>query len=512
MIIDIKGDKKMDFQTWAEIRRLKELEKLSEREIAQRLSISRGKVRRALFNIQPSQQGKRIRISKLDAFKPAIDEILREYPKLSGTRILEKLKVRGYPGGKTILRDYLKELRGVKREAYVRYETAPAEEAQVDWGYFGTLLFAEGESRQYSRKIYFFVMVLSYSRKLYVEFTTSQSLESFLGCHLKAFKYFGGVPKRILYDNLKSVVIRHYVGHIQYNQRFLEFSGYYLFEPKATGVAKPHEKGKVESGVGYVEKNFLAGREFIDFEDLELQAWEWQENTANRRIHGTTGEIPDERFLKEKEHLTPLQPNDYDPTVPIELKAYHDCFLKFDGNYYSVPSKYILLPLIVRVDKYQIKIFHRESCIAIHKRSYNKNQRIEDPQHFKELLKIKKAARDSKLRDRFLALAPCCSRYFEGLLNLEKDLKAELREIMQQVNSYGIYEVIPAIEKALEHKAFGAAYVKNIIAQNRAQRKEKIITPLRLSKYPEIESLEVLPKSLACYDQLLTEKEGENNV
>lgn len=494
----------MDFQMWAEIRKLKELEKLSEREIAEKLNISRGKVRRALFKILPTQRPKRARISKLDAFKPAIEETLEKYPKLSGLRIFEKLKTGGYSGGKTILRDYLKEIRGVKRDAYVRYETAPGEEAQVDWGYYGELPFGNA-----SRRIYFFVMVLSYSRKIYVEFTTSQSLETFLGCHIRAFKYFGGVPKKILYDNLKSVVIRRYVGHIQYNQRFLEFSGYYLFEPKATGIAKPYEKGKVESGVGFVKRNFLAGRDFKDFTDLEIQDREWLEY-ANQRKHGTTGEIPDERFLKEKEHLIPLQLFDYDPTIPVQAKAYHDCYLKFDCNFYSVPSKYILLPLLVRADKYQVRIFHRDICIAVHNRSYEKNQKIEDPKHFKELLKIKKAARDSKLRDRFLAMAPCCSKYFEGLLNLEKDLKAELRQIMQQVDSYGIYEVVPAIEKALEHNAFGAAYVKNIISQNRAKRNEKVIAPLRLSKYPEIEDLEVEPKNLDDYDKLF-EKEEENN-
>lgn len=495
----------MDTQIWADIRRLKELEKLSEREIAERLNISRGKVRRALFQASPTWLPARNRTSKLLTFKPGIDEILEQYPKLSGLRIFEKLKAGGYAGGITILRDHLREVRGTKREAFVRYETAPGEEAQADWGYFGELPFGDA-----LRKIYFFVMVLSCSRKLYVEFTTSQSLETFLGCHIRAFKYFEGVPKKILYDNLKSVVIRRYVGQIQYNQKFLEFSGYYLFEPFATGVAKPHEKGKVESGVGYIEKNFLAGRTFKDFTDLETQGREWLEY-ANQRKHGTTGESPAVLFLKEKEQLIPLQLYDYDPTVPIQAKAYHDCRLKFDCNFYSVPSKYILLPLIVRAEKYQIRIFHRENCIAVHKRSYEKNLKIEDPKHFEELLKIKRAARDSKLRDRFLSMAPCCPKYFEGLLGLEKDLKAELRQIMQQVDSYGVYEVIPAIEKALEHHAFGAAYVRNIISQNRAKRNERFISPLRLSKYPEIEELEVEPKNLDLYDKLFEEKE-ENNV
>lgn len=491
----------MDAQVWSEIRRLKEVEGLSEREIAERLNISRGKVRRGLAGL-PSQQTPRQITSKLDQFKPAIAELLERYPKLSGLRIFEKLKELGYSGGITILREYLVEQRGLKREAFVRYETAPGEEAQVDWGYYGLLPFGNC-----TRKIYFFVMVLSYSRKIYVEFTTSQSLDVFLGCHLNAFKYFGGVPKMILYDNLRSVVISRYVNHIQFNQKFLEFAGYYLFAPKACNVRRANEKGKVESGVGYVEKNFLAGRDFRDFTGLELQAGGWL-TAANQRVHGTTKEIPEERFQKEKEFLLPLQAKDYDTTFPVPARAYHDCRLRFDGNYYSVPAKYILLPLTLRAGKYEVKISHQANCIAAHRRSYGKNEKIDDPKHFADLLKIKKAARDSKLRDRFLALSPCCAEYFEGLLRLEKNLKEELRQIMRQADIYGDYEVIPAIEKALEHKAFGAVYVKNIIAQNRAKRLVKPILPLKLSRYPDIENLEVEPKNLDYYDKLF---EGGNN-
>lgn len=493
----------MDTQTWGEIRRLKEIERLSEREIAEQLNISRGKVRRALAGL-PSQREPRQIVSKLDRFKPAIAELVGVYPNLSGVRVLEKLKGLGYSGGSTILREHLAELRGLKREAFVRYETAPGEEAQVDWGYYGLLNF-NGQAR----KIYFFVMVLSYSRKLYVEFTVSQSLDMFLQCHVNAFNYFGGVPRTILYDNLKSVVISRYINHIEFNRKFLEFAGCYLFAPKACNVRRANEKGKVESGVGYVEKNFLAGREFRDFADLECQGGDWL-TAANQRVHGTTKERPEERFQKEKEFLLPLPARDYDTTFPVPARAYHDCRLRFDGNYYSVPAKYILLPLTLRAGKYEVKLFYQGSGIATHRRSWGRNEKIDDPKHFAELLKVKKAARDSKLRDRFLALAPCCADYFEGLLRLEKDLREELRQIMSQADIYGDYEVIPAIEKALEHKAFGAAYVKNIIAQNRAKRLAKPILPLKLSRYPDIENLEVEPKNLDYYDKLF--EGGDNRV
>lgn len=499
----------MDMEIWGEIRRLKEVEGLSERKIAVRLNVSRGKVRRCLAGL-PSQREPRQVVSKLDQFKPAIDEILQEYPNLSGVRFFEKIKGLGYSGGTTILREYLADLRGLHREAFVRYETAPGEEAQVDWGYYGVLNF-NGHlpmlRSEQARKIYFFVMVLSYSRKIYVEFTASQSLDIFLQCHLNAFKYFGGVPRNILYDNLKSVVISRYVNHIQFNQKFMEFAGYYLFTPKACNVRRANEKGKVESGVGYVKKNFLAGRDLRDFVDLEVQSGNWLVY-ANQRTHGTTGEVPEERFQKEKEFLLLLQAKDYDTTFPVQVRAYHDCYVRFEGNYYSVSAKYILLSLLLRASKYEVKLFYRENCIAVHRRAWGKNEKIDDPKHFADLLKIKKAARDSKLRDRFLSLSPLCAEYFEGLLRLEKNLKEELRQIMRQVDIYGVYEIIPAIEKALEYKAFGAAYLKNIIAQNRAKRQEKVIQPLKLAKYPDLESLEVESKNLDYYDQLFA---GEND-
>jgi transposase len=154
-----------------------------------------------------------------------------------------------------------------------------------------------------------FVAVLGASNYTYAEASWDQGLESWINSHIHAYEYFGGVPKTILYDNLKSVVISRYVNHIQFNQKFIEFAGYYLFAPKATGVRKPHEKGKVESGVGYVEKNFLAGRDIRNFVDLEVQSGSWLVY-ANQRTHGTTGEVPEERFQKEKEFLLPLPARD----------------------------------------------------------------------------------------------------------------------------------------------------------------------------------------------------------
>jgi len=491
----------MDNELWAKIQRLKQVDRISERDIASKLSISRGKVRRYLKKHPALPKPKQKGVSKLDPFKPIVHELLEKYPTLSNIRLYQKLKQYGYPGKKTLLRDYLARFRQTRHMAYVRYETAPGEEAQVDWGFGGTVP-VDG----HIHKLYFFVMVLSHSRQLFVRFTISQAMDIFLDCHVKAFEYFAGIPRVILYDNLKSVVISRYVNHIEYNQKFQQFSGHYLFTPKPCNVRKPNEKGKVESGVKYVKQNFLAGREFSSLDDVNNQCTEWLNSTANMRVHGTTGEIPQERYLHEKQFLLPLPEHPYDTSVAVPVRAYHDCRVRFECNHYSVPARYISLQLTLRATERHIRLYHQTRLIASHTRCYGKGMVIDDPSHFKELLEMKKQARQSKLRDRYLALCPASDAYLEGLLRLNRNLKTELSEIMGLVDRYGAFEVIPALESALQHQAFGASYISNIIAQNRAKRQEKPILSLRLGNYPDFESVEVIPRDLSIYDEKYTKE------
>ncbi|MBI4424282.1 MAG: IS21 family transposase [Elusimicrobia bacterium] len=237
----------MDTETWASVRRLHEVEKLSKSAIAKRLGIHRWTVRRALASPTgpPADLPRRPQTpGKLEAYREYLSRRLKEYPELNGAKLLVELRRMGYAGGYTILKDYLHTVRPKTIKAFLRLETLPGEFAQVDWANVGTIVIGNAK-----RKVSCFVMVLSYSRMMYLEFTLSQCLEDFLAAHINAFKFFGGVVKKVNYDNLKTVVLARVGQDIRFHPRFMDFAGAYLFEPIPCGVRQAHEKGKVENGI-----------------------------------------------------------------------------------------------------------------------------------------------------------------------------------------------------------------------------------------------------------------------
>jgi transposase len=194
------------------------------------------------------------RLSVLDPFKPRITRLLDTHP-YSAQQIFQRLREDGYQGGVTILRNYIRRIRPTKKPVYLKLHFTAGECAQVDWGCYGTV--AVGNTR---RKLSFFVMVLAFSRQMYVEFTVSQTMEHFLACHQHGFAAFGGVPSKIMVDNLKSAVLQRLAGAAPvFNPRYLDFARHHGFAIEACNVARGNEKGRVERGVGYVKKNFLQG-------------------------------------------------------------------------------------------------------------------------------------------------------------------------------------------------------------------------------------------------------------
>ena len=296
----------MNIETWGYIRHLYFAERFSKKAIARELNLDPKTVRRALKKDNPDRKNPGPRLSKLDPFREKIDKLLSSYPRMSGVRIQEEIRKAGYPGGISILRSHLRNIRPQKK-AFLHIQTLPGEEAQVDWAYAGRI----GD-----RPFYCFLMVLSFSKMLYIEFFPSQILENFLAGHLHAFHYFQGVAKKIRYDNLKSVVLTRLGPSIQFNRRFLDFAAHHLFDPSVCNVRSPHEKGRVENAVKYVKNNFLAGRTFPSFTDCNQQATLWIDHAANGRIHGTTKTRPIDLFReKEQSLLIPLPKIDYDTRI-----------------------------------------------------------------------------------------------------------------------------------------------------------------------------------------------------
>lgn len=320
--------------------------------------------------------------SKLDPFKKYVESRMRDGMD-NGEKMFRELIERGYDGKRTILLDFMRPLRKDSPEAIIRYETPPGVQAQVDWGHCGKV-FHEGKIRP----LYCFVMTLGFSRMSYLEFTTRADTEHFMKCHINAFEYFGGVTEEILYDNVKSVIIRRMLSEPQYNPRFADFSSFYGFRSRLCKPYRPQTKGKVESGVKYVKRNFLLGERFESLDDINMSARVWLETIANKRVHGTTAEVPFERFRLEQ--LVPINAAlPFDTSRHVLRRTTIDCLVSYAGARYSVPhiaAKRILL-IKDRGDGC-IRIFLNGDIIAAHMLG-NKGKTVIDPCHYRGIANVK---------------------------------------------------------------------------------------------------------------------------
>ena len=302
----------IDYATYQRIQHLHRVEQLTVTQIAHAMALDARTVRRWLDEPRFRPRVPCARPSKLDPFKGYIRRLLEHHP-YSAAQILNRLREAGYDGGATLVKDYLQRVRPVRAPAFLTLHFAPGECAQVDWGHYGSVNI--GNTR---RRLSFFVMVLCYSRMLYVEFTVSQTMEHFLGCHLNAFEFFAArVPARIMIDNLKSAVLQRSIGQAPvFNPRYADFARHHRFDIAPCNVGAGHEKGRVEAGVGYVKKNFLAGLDIPDFRALNPAARHWLDTVANVRTHGETHQRPLDLFALEREPVATPSPSSSTTSAP----------------------------------------------------------------------------------------------------------------------------------------------------------------------------------------------------
>lgn len=266
--------------------------------IARRYGVSRQSVYNVLNAVRAAERA--VKPSKLDPFRDYVADRLAEFD-LPATVLLREIRERGYAGGITILKEFVR----LQKSEYVqrvveRFETLPGRQAQLDWGECGTIV-ENGERK----KLYAFVFVLGYSRVMFARFTTSMRQPTLLACLREAFELLG-VPKELLVDNMKTAVVKHALGEaVRFNSGFLDFCEHYGALPVACPPYWPRAKGKVESGVKYLKGSFLVGREFTTLADLNGQLDSWLASVANVRVHGTTKERPVDRFAREVASLRP---------------------------------------------------------------------------------------------------------------------------------------------------------------------------------------------------------------
>lgn len=493
----------MDEIQWAEIRRLRFQEKFRIRAIARHLGIDRRVVSRALASPSCPKPSPAPRGSILDAYTPALEELLEKYPKLSGVRCFEKLREVGYPGKLSILRQRLRQLRPRRQPAaFLKRETLPGEEAQADWGSCGSIV-CDGTIRPLS----VFVMVLSFSRVLYVEFTVSQQMEEFLRCHVNAFRFFGGVPRKILYDNLRSVVRWRQGRLTRFNNRFQEFAGQLLFEPVACNPASGNEKPRAETGVRYVKHNFLAGRDITNLVALRAASFHWLQEVANQRLHRTTGERPWDRHVREKAHLQPLPALLPDTRICKDVYVTHQARVSFEGNTYSVPPQFIGQTLTLKAAPERVWLYSADREVAAHARCFGRYHDIEDKSHAKAILALKQRGHLDKQRDEFLKLGSLAEQFLEGLLERGHTTPAfHIQKLLGLVEQFGATAVLGAIARSIEYGAFGADYVHNILTQNLTPDLQPR-RPLHLPTRPDLANQNIQKPNLDDYGPLTDDEE-----
>ena len=453
----------------------------------------------------------RQRESKLDPFKATIAEWLEKDPTVTAAVIEQKLRSLGYRGSHTILREYVHSTRPQLKpsRAFLRMEPPPGERFEVDWGHFGVLDYAGDK-----RKLYAFALVEAHSRMLYLEFTHSQSFETFVRCHVHAFTALGGVAREIAYDNLATAVAEHDGRLVRFLPRFLAFAREYGFYPKACNFAAGWEKGKVERAIGYARQSFWPLREFTDLHDVNCQARQWLAEVANQRQHRETRQRPMDRF--QANALRPLPVIPYDYRDSLEALVYKDLRLHFDGNRYCVPPRFVGRRLTLKADSSSVSIYDRVHEIVSYPRCWRRGQVLGADRFDAEVAELRPAAKRSRTQQRlFAVLEGFCSQamlqaYLRDMADTDRGLSRQLSELLELVRQYGPDPVADAIEKASVARAFGADYVTNILRQQQSPR--QIQPPLRL-RDPRLNDLVTDPLSLLPYDAFILDpgKESESD-
>lgn len=279
---------------------------LSVSAIARKVGLDRKTVRRHLARglAPPAYRPRPPRPRQLAPYEAYLRERIAAWPELSGKRLLREIRELGYQGCYSVLTDFLREARPPKPRPFERrFETAPGRQGQVDFAFF-KLAFTDEPGVE--RIVWLFSMVLGHSRWLWGRFCATQDLQTVLRCHIDAFAAMGGAPSELLYDRMKTAVIGESAeGVVAYNPSLIGLLGHYGAVPRACRPYRAQTKGKVESGVKYVKRNFLPGRTFIDQADFDAQLTEWRAIIADVRVHGTTHERPIGRFAQERAHLVP---------------------------------------------------------------------------------------------------------------------------------------------------------------------------------------------------------------
>jgi len=475
--------------------------------IATELGVHPDTVRRAIEVERFAHNTPTVRPSILDRYKAFIAKVFEDHPRLRATRLYEMIRERGYQGSLIQLRRYVRTMRpAAQTEAYLRLQTLPGEQAQVDWGNFGSIRVGNAQ-----RRLSCFVLVLSWSRAMYARFTLDQSLESFLRGHVEAFTALGGVARSVLYDNLKSVVLERIGDHIRFHPRLLDMAGHYHFAPKPCAPYRGNEKGRVERAIQFLRSSFFAARGFSCLEDLNAQLASWIQSTAHtRKVPGDpTRRIVADALEEERSRLLPLPEHCFECDLVRPATSGKTPYIRFDGNDYSIPHELIRKPLTLVASESLVRILDGTAEIARHARSYDRTRTIEEPAHIAALARKKRHAHDLRGRDLLRTRCPNADRLLDALALRGEPLAGHTSRLLKLLDRYGASELDTALAEALSLGAISAASVAHILDSRARSRNQVPPLDVVLPDDPRVRTLRVTPHALSAYDSLFTHTESK---
>ena len=483
----------------ARIRRLFYAEHWKVGTIATELGVHHEAVSHAIESDRFVSAGSLVRPTMLDPYKGIVGEILKQYPRLVATRIFGMVRDRGYTGSVVQLRRYVRTVRPARAEAFLRLQTLPGEQAQVDWGHFGKIRIGSA-----LRTLYCFVFVLAWSRAMFAQFMLDATLEAFMRGHVLAFQALGGVPREILYDNLKSVVLERVGDHIRFHPRILDLAGYYCFAPKPCAPYRGNEKGKVERLIRYLRDSFFAARRFSSVEDLNAQLARWIAEVAHvRHAPGhADGRAVGDLLAEERLRLLPLPEHPMACGRVLGVTSGKTPYVRFDLNDYSIPHTHVKKPLTLLAEDHAVRVLDGDTELARHVRSYDRGKVIEAPEHIAALAREKRRAHDLRGRDRLRSVCLHTDALLDALALRGEHLGGQTSRLLQLLDRYGAVELDRAIEEALTRGTPSAASVAHVLDQRARARNALPPLDTLLPDDPRVRDLRVTPHALARYDEL----------
>jgi transposase len=481
----------------ADIRRLYYAEHWPVGTVAAQLGIHADAVKRVLGLLEPRTPGPP-RPRLIDPFRPFVEQTLERYPGLRSTRLHDMLLDRGFKGSARTVRTFVAQVRPrPAREAFLRVEPLIGEQAQVDWAHVGEVDVPGGR-----RKLWIFVMLLSWSRALWGEFVFDLTVFSLLRSLARAAHYFGGSCRQWLFDNPKIVVLGRVGDAVRFHPLLLDFAGKMYVQPRVCAVRKANQKGRVERAIRWLRERFLAAREIASIEQGNHDFSEFIHGIALDRPHPT---IPNRtvRDCFEEERGVLLAPPPVLPATDLVKPAHVDktAFVRFDTNSYSVPPAYVLETLTLTADDRRVRVLNAAGAVlADHARSWGRRQTIELPEHREAIVAQKRGARESKGRDRLCAAAPEITRLFERWLEMGCNVGSMTSRTLVLLDLYGPELFAAAVRDVLSRGTWDIGAISQLCEQRRISASRPVPVAIELGAH--VPERDVIPHALESYDAL----------